>query len=373
MPSTAEQHSPEPASSLGELFVGAENGTADICKRFRIIRRHGELLLALPMARSEATVALQLYAPQRPAARAAASVLRLLLRIGLPVLLPVEEFRFSPADPFCEFLSRLEPSWTECAGGLGVLAGNPRAAGRRFVLMLFKTGRAVAVVKTGVGSEAQRLVTAEAAFLQNAGRPGIAAPLAVFDSSRVRAFAMAPLAGEAPRHASARDIHRVLLPWLNRTTSVPLAELAGWAKVANVCADRPAWREHCEGAAARKVFPAVMHGDFAPWNIKVHPESGAWQVFDWERGEILGVPGWDWLHFEIQTAILVRREDAATILKRVDRLFADPDFCDYAQQAGIAGIERALLVGYLLHCVVIQPPTEGLACIEALVQTLSSQ
>ena len=373
MPSTAEQPPQEASSSLGELFVGAENGTAGIRKRFRIIRRHGELLLALPMARSEATVALQLYAPQRPTARVAAGVLRLLLRIGLPVPLPVEEFRFSSTDPFCEFLSRLEPAWSACDGGLGVLAGNPRAAGRRFVLMLFKNGRAVAVVKAGVGSDAQRLVAAEAAFLQTAGRPGIAAPLAVFDSSRVRAFAMAPLAGEAPRRPSSRDVHRVLLPWLNRTMSVPLAELAGWARVANACADRPAWRKHCEGAAVRKVFPAVMHGDFAPWNIKVHPESGAWQVFDWERGEILGVPGWDWLHFEIQNAILVRRENAATILKRIERLFADPDFCDYAQQAGIAGIERALLVGYLLHCVAIQPPTEGLACIEALVQILSTQ
>jgi hypothetical protein len=373
MPSAAEQPPPEPASPLGELFARAEEGSAGIRKRFRIIRRHGELLLALPIARSEATTTLQLYAPQRPAARAASGFLKLLLRIGLPVPLPVKEFHFTAADPFCEFLSQLEPAWSACEAGLGVLAGNPHARGRRFVLMLFKNGRVVAVVKAGVGSEARCLIASEITFLQSAGRPGIAAPLAEFDSSRVRAFAMAPLDGEAPRHPTSRDIHRVLLPWLNQATRVPLSELASWARVAAACADHPAWRAHCASVATCEVFPAVAHGDFAPWNIKVHPESGAWQVFDWERGEIKGVPGWDWMHFEIQNAILVWRDNAETILKKLDHLFSDSVFCDYAKLAGFAGIERALLVAYLLHCAFIQPPTEGLASVESLLQALCTQ
>ena len=369
----AEQLSPQPASPLGELFVRAEEGSAAIRKRFRIVRRHGELLLALPMARAEASIALQLYAPQRIAARAMSGLLKLLLRTGLPVPLPVKEFCFSTADPFCEFLSQLEPAWSACDAALGVLAGNPHAHGRRFVLMLFKNGRAVAVVKAGAGGEAMRLIASEIDFLQRAGRPGISAPLDIFESARMRAFAMAPLRGEAPRHPKCRDIYRVLLPWLNQTTRVPLAKLAGWAGVATVCANHPAWRTHCASVATREVFPAVMHGDFAPWNIKVHPESGTWQVFDWERGEIAGVPGWDWLHFEIQNAILVRRENAATILKRIERLFGDKDFRHYAELSGITGIERALLVAYLLNCTFVQPQAEGLACIELLVQSFSSQ
>ena len=373
MPSPAEQLPPEPASPLGELFARADDGTTSIHKRFRIVRRHGELLLALPTSRREAAATLQLYSPQRSKARTVASVLRLLLRMGFPVPLPVEEFRFSPANSFCEFLSHLEPSWTECEGGLGVLAGNPRATGRRFVLMLFKNERAVAVVKAGVGSEAQHLITSEITFLQSAGRPSISAPLAVFKSSRMRAFAMAPLDGVAPRHPTSRDIHRVLLPWVNQSTSVPLSAVTGWSKVATACADHPAWRAHCASVTTREVFPAVMHGDFAPWNIKVHPKSGAWQVFDWERGEIMGVPGWDWMHFEIQNAILVRRDNTETILKKLDHLFSDSIFCDYAKLAGIVGLERALLVAYLLHCLVIQPPTEGLASVESLLQALCTQ
>jgi aminoglycoside phosphotransferase (APT) family kinase protein len=114
----------------------------------------------------------------------------------------------------------------------------------------------------------------------------------------------------------------------------------------------------------------VAHGDFAPWNIKVHPSTGAWQVFDWERGELRGVPAWDWLHFEIQTAILVHRESVAKLLGRIARLFGSPEFRAYAAKAGIAGLERAMLTAYLLHCVNIQPQTEGLAEIEALLQAV---
>ena len=115
-----------------------------------------------------------------------------------------------------------------------------------------------------------------------------------------------------------------------------------------------------------------MHGDFAPWNIKVHPGSGEWQVFDWERGDLAGVPGWDWLHFEIQTAILVRGEAPERIAVRLHSLFVSPEFHDYAERAGIAGIERAIAVAYLLHVIIVHPQTEGLAKLEALLHLLAA-
>lgn len=356
-------------SPLRELFAPEENAARGIHKRFLILKRSRQHLLALPLAPREAVSALRLYSPQRPAARAAAVILRTLLRFGLPTPLRVEECRISPADPFSEFLSGLSPSWATTDGGLGVLFGNPRATGRRFVLMLFENGRAVAVVKAGVGTAAKSLVEAEARFLQSAGNIGITAPLAVLESERVHAFAMLPFPGEAPRHSSHRDIQRVLQPWLVRTASVPLSHLSGWAKVSAACGESPVWKKNCVDASSRNVFPAITHGDFAPWNIKVHPRSGVWQVFDWERGEPLGVPGWDWLHFELQTAILVHREDLPTLHRRIDHLFAAPEFRDYTAQSGIAGLEGALLTAYLLHCVHVHPQTEGMASIKALLQS----
>src|SRR5262249_8840672 len=64
--------------------------------------------------------------------------------------------------------------------------------------------------------------------------------------------------------------------------------------------------------ANTQVAQVCYHGDFAPWNIKVARE-GKWTVLDWERGEIVGIPGWDWFHFIIQPAILVKRMMPAAI------------------------------------------------------------
>ena len=358
---------------LGELFGWPASAESAVAKRFRALCRKGKLLLALPLCGPEAAVALDLYAPQKLAARVTLGALRLALRGGVPVPLPNIEQRCDRDDPFCRFLSQLAPTWAARDRGLAVLAGNPREAGRRFVLMLLKDGRATAVVKAGVGAEAQRLITREAAFLRAAQRPGIAPPLAVLEGGRVCAFAMQPLAGASPRHASAADLSRALLPWLEDSRRVPLRALAGWARTAAICAERPEWREHCAPIADRAVCPSLAHGDFAPWNIKVHPTDRVWQVFDWERGEADGVPGWDWLHFEIQTAILVRGETAPAVRTRVGRLMAAPEFRSYAQRAGLAGIERGLLVAYLLHAAAVQPAAEGSATLADLIQLVSAQ
>ena len=355
------------ASPLRELFECAEENASAIHKRFRILRRGGNMLLALPCTAAEATATLSLYAPQRFVARAFIRVLRLLLGAGLPSPLSAEEIRIAPRDPLCEFLSGLSASWKRSTSGLGVYAGNPNSIGRRFVLMLFENGRAVAVVKAGVGGAAQELVSAEAALLQSAGCIGIAAPLAVLQSQRVHAFAMTPLEGSAPRNATLGDIQKVLLPWLDLTTRVPLVDIPGWVRVRAVCADSPEWIKHCTAVETRAVHPAIAHGDFAPWNIKVHPDSGAWQVFDWERGEMRGVPAWDWLHFEIQNSVLVRRESADAVMARVGRIFATPEFREYAEKAGIVGMERALLAAYLLYCIAVVGQTEGLETLRAMM------
>lgn len=357
-------------SPLRKLFASEDGSGRVIRKRFRILKRSGQHLLALPLASNEAVSAMRLYAPQRPMARSACAVLRTLLRFGFPSPLRVEECLISPTDPFSQFLSSLGNSWTLSDSGLGVLFGNPRTVGRRFVLMLFENGSPIAVVKAGIGSAAQSLVGAEAHFLQSAGSIGLPAPLAVLESERVHAFAILPLEGAAPRTASPRDVQRVLQPWLAVTASIPLSDISGWAKVSAACADSPVWKKHCAGVSSRNICPAIVHGDFAPWNIKVHPCTGVWQVFDWERGQLCGVPAWDWFHFELQTAILVDRESLHALHMRIAGLFAAPEFHDYAARAGITGLERALLAAYLLHCANVQPQTEGLAAIEALLQSV---
>jgi hypothetical protein len=44
----------------------------------------------------------------------------------------------------------------------------------------------------------------------------------------------------------------------------------------------------------------VVHGDFAPWNLLLS-RRGLY-VFDWEYGELQGLPSWDEMYFRLQVA-----------------------------------------------------------------------
>jgi hypothetical protein len=111
----------------------------------------------------------------------------------------------------------------------------------------------------------------------------------------------------------------------------------------------------------------MTHGDFAPWNIKVSPRDGRWTVLDWERGDPVGVPGWDWFHYEIQSAILVDKSSTSTLQSRIDELLSSASFRKYATQARIQEVCRPLVAAYLLYTLEITRPTEGLQALRDLL------
>jgi hypothetical protein len=50
---------------------------------------------------------------------------------------------------------------------------------------------------------------------------------------------------------------------------------------------------------------AVVHGDFAPWNVRM--DRGRLRAFDWEYGSVDGLPHLDALHHELQVGRLLDR------------------------------------------------------------------
>ena len=116
----------------------------------------------------------------------------------------------------------------------------------------------------------------------------------------------------------------------------------------------------------------MHHGDFVPWNIKVSP-SGAWTVLDWERGEATGIPGWDWFHYVIQSAILVAHLPTSALVQLIEELLGSEVFRQYAARGGIVGCERELALTYLLHVVEVIKPSEGLEPTRELLGALSSR
>lgn len=352
-----------------ELFAGDQSGPA-MPVNIRIIQRSGRPFLALPEDSRAAARALALYAAQTPRARAAKSFLELALKWKLPTGLPVASLSVNPQEPFAAFLA-------ETAGSRGlprfaILSGNPEAEGRRFILLLFnEKDEPVAVVKAGMGEAAMRLIEHETVFLTSAPpqTPGAPRLRAKFRSPRLQALALDFFPGDSPDPEDADGVERLLSAWIDTKQRVSIGELAAWQRLtAGVAPELPGWPLWRELKNA-VCHPVIYHGDFTPWNVKVAGE--AWRVLDWERGEAAGVPAWDWFHYVIQSAVLVRREPAAALAERVEHLLASWNFERYAALAEIKGLERKLLLAYLNYSVRVLRQTEELPRVQALLNSLS--
>ena len=339
-----------------------------------LVRKRGEPLLLLPVRRNIAPAALELYPAQSRIARIARLVLNTALRCGFRVGTARVKLRVDMHSPFIRFLA---PS-TSSADDLcfAMLLGNPRAIGRRFVLLVFdNSGWPERIVKAGIGEPAIALIRRETAFLKSVSRDLLQTPavLGEFAAGGIEAMAMDFAAGQTPDAQDSAPLARLLESWLNRERTVRFAELpAAQRLAASAPGDERVRRVFAELDGAR-FHPAILHGDFTPWNIRVNPATKRWAVLDWERGEIAGPPAWDWFHFVIQHEILVRHAPTERVLARTEALLHSAEFGRYAAAAGLEACARPLLLAYALYCCFAQRQAEGMARIEALLQGLQSR
>jgi hypothetical protein len=349
------------------LFALPQTQEPSATVTMRILRKHGEPFLFLPPESRLAAQALALYPAQTSRARWARSLLRAALHA--PLRLPLEQVRYqvSLTDPFVQFICRSAGARPGAFPTVAILAGNPAPEGRRFMLLAFSPdGEPVTVIKAGVSSAAQRLIEREEASLNSvAEKCREWAPIlrAAFRSESVRAIALEFFPGDSPRGDVREQLGEILGSWLSATGTVTLGEIPAWQRLREHRASHP----FVEDLTAHAVVPAITHGDFAPWNIKVSPRDGRWTVLDWERGEPIGVPGWDWFHYEIQSAILVDKCSTSTLQRRIDQLLSSTSFRKYATQARIQDVCRPLVAAYLLYSVEIARPTEGLHALRNLL------
>jgi hypothetical protein len=325
----------------------------------RILKRHGRMQLALPSGRAAAP-ALELYAAQRPFAVMLKRGLQFCARLGLPLPLSRGRIVLAESDPFSGYLRGIAAAR---AGpfSLGVCAGNPRAPGRRWLIAVFSGAEPLAVVKAGTTPEARVLIERESSSPIAFGPP--------FASERLAAFAMPFVAGRSP---SARDLPAVislLTRWLRADERVPIASLPAWQRLATAVT----LPSSLEKLAALEVAPALAHGDFAPWNIRIPPGGREPVALDWERSEPRGLPLWDLLHFAIQPMVLVRRDPAPQIVAEIERLLESEPARRYLAAAGVTGCERPLTWAYVWSCCSVQRQTEGAEAMEALLALYAAQ
>lgn len=300
---------------------------------------------------------------QSRAARLYRRVVRWLARAGWKFPKETVTVILDPANP----LVRLVRTLAKSSHPPLLLPGNPHGAAPRLVLIaLNNTVSPVAVLKAGQTREARNLVRREYQFLDSLpATKGIPRVLGFVDESDCTAFAMEYAAGESPRWpAEPAVLSAQLTPWLDRSRTLTIGQLPLWenfvATLDRSSVPRPDW---LTAMAALPVHPCLFHGDLAPWNVRETPD-GSWTVIDWERGERDGIPGWDWLHFVVQPAILVKKWSGDRILALARETVESREFQTYLANAfpdAPSKPAESLLRTYFLFNWFVLQPTEGRA------------
>ncbi len=351
-----------------ELFES--KGAGDVTLTVRVINKAGEAWLILPESSGMAAQALALYPAQTKLAKAARRALGVALKFNLPLGSSRVVVAVARSDAFARFLSGLvSPGKENLFPPLAMLAGNSRATGRRFIVLLFdEQERPVLVVKAGAGEAARRLIRQENLFLRSVatGVAGLPAVRSVFASARVEALALGYVAGDSPEVTDWTGVGKLLSGWVNPGKRVRMEELGAWQRLATAHGEDPIFRGLAEALKGGEFCATLFHGDFAPWNLKVTPNG--WMALDWERGELTGFPGWDWFHYVVQAGILVEKLPAEALARKLEKLFGDAAFGNYAERAGIAGREKFLAAAYLFYCARVLRPTEGAEVGERLLE-----
>ena len=356
------------------LFTVPAGPQQGVRVEMRLLKKGGQPLLLLPGQPRPAAATMDLYPAQTRRARAARTLLRWLLRMSLPLGTQRVSLTVSSEDPFARFLSSLAEKPGPGLPPLGILAGNPSSTGQRFLLLVFDADqKPLVVVKAGLSDHAKALIEKEESFLAAvpANTPAVPRLRAAFQSPRLRALALDFLAGDSPRADQEDALPPLLESWINPNRTIAVSDTPDWARLEKACLGNNLFPAVAAQVRGRTIPSAIHHGDFAPWNIKVSP-AGAWTVLDWERGELTGIPGWDWFHYVIQSAILVGRLPTSALVQRVESLLSSAAFRQYAARGGIDGCERELVLAYLLHVIEVIRPSEGLAPTRELLRALSS-
>ena len=363
-----------PHNSWEDLFAAPCGQAQGARIEMRFLKKAGRPFLLLPSQPRAAAATTDLYPAQTARARMARALMRCLLRASLPLGTEKTSLAISPGDEFVRFLSSLVGKEGQGLPVLGILAGNPASDGQRFLLLVFDASqRPVAVVKAGLSPRARELVEQEERFLAEMPENTVAVPRlrGRFESSRLRALALDFVPGDSPRLRDEAALPPLLAAWVDATRTVVLSETPDWVRLHEAASANGLFSVLAGQLPGRKIHPAMHHGDFAPWNIKVSP-AGAWTVLDWERGERTGFPGWDWFHYVIQSGILVGHLPTAVLIQRVESLLSSVAFREYATRGGIQGCERELVLAYLLHVVEVIKPSEGLTPTRELLEALAA-
>jgi hypothetical protein len=344
---------------------------------FRVHRKRGAVFGLTPVSGS--TNWERLLPAQSVAARGYRWAARLASLVGLPFPRETVNIAFEPSNPLLA-LAKTPPRLPLDAL---ILPGNPQGLAPRLVILCAdEKGRPSLAIKAGHSAVARDLIRRERAILyglQSATGARLAPRLlGEVETSSLSAFATEFVDGPSPSSFdSSISLRKFLTQEIDSTRTITIAESPLWAQLSHP--SRSASSEPSQlfsfsafqHFSSTSIHPCIFHGDFAPWNIR-EAKDGTWTAIDWERGDFDGIPGWDWLHFVLQPAVLVKKWEAPRVLELGRQTISSPNFLVYLDAAVPGGpvpkFAEFLLRSYLLYNWLVLQPTERRDVHQALAE-----
>ena len=299
-----------------------------------------------------AAAAFGIYSPTRLSARLKRNAAKLAARAGLPGW-----YR----DSVCIAQRQPPPLERRLAEGLATAdelrlslsAGAPEPARNRkaSAALIRLDGSVVGFAKLAGSPLATKLLRQEAATLAAlAQQPAVADAvpklLAAGEADGRYYLVQSPVHGGAAP-AKLTDAHQRFLTALQDGHPRPAVETeyvrSLLPRLAAVAADLvPAAERVVASLGGCDVRRTIVHGDFAPWNLRTQP--GRLAAFDWEYGRTDGLPAADAAHHELQVGYNMRSWSPAEASAALDAHAADhPD----QSPPHVAALQNAYLLDVL--------------------------
>jgi Phosphotransferase enzyme family len=234
---------------------------------------------------------------------------------------------------------------------LALSSGAPEPARNRktSIAVIATDGKIVGFAKVAGSELSLRLLRDESRMLPELARRKITAPDLIFAEEVDGAFVMVqkPLNGK-PVTARFGESKQVFLRSLRSDRMVRASDSSFVTTLAARIENLPA-SHHELADALHDVLPVldemqipatIVHGDFAPWNLREH--DGQIAAFDWEYAEVDGLPLIDETHYRIQVGYLLEKWNIPQAVASLGRVHLENDLSLTAKQV------RALQVVYLI-------------------------
>jgi len=302
----------------------------DYVRRFAMLPRADRLRWLIPLDNAAVSAgALQLYGAVRATARAKHAVARSAARARLPIWYR-DELLIA-----CRETSPLESGLASVVGDQGVRlaissgAPGPLARRKPSVAVVGQNGALLAVAKLAVSPVSEAMARQESSVLETleAKMPSVRAPRVMFGGTLNGTYTLVQSAvhGRAPG-TDLTDAHRRFLATLRLPERRPLpASDWGRALQRRVTSQRPddpvlshLFAAVQDALAAEALPAAVVHGDFAPWNLR--EQDGKLAAYDWENATIDGVAFVDEIHHRLVVGHLMHDWSAERAMRDIEAL-----------------------------------------------------